>query len=695
MDTKLKNRLTIIIWVLLFTFGLSGVFSLLSNADEYTNSYYDTYRFQDKLTRYVSYLSTYALNSMTKEEAKAALTVTDQEIENYRSRYRRPSVAQEQSEQKVEEIRAKILKEKKKKIEENYQRKEQNRSQFQRLKSSFKYYLKDTKTDEVYTDLNIKEGESPDKYLNNMAFVQRYPLSDNGYLSTEGRDVIPGRSIGLNITNTDNTYSGFVAVPESLPANSVVRADYQHYHQTQTAFFIYIISGIIAFLISLFMIKKVPVFKFAENEKWQHYYNRVPFDVVLFLFIIILGYAYASTNMSSSYLFGSGILNIIEELIISAVFVSLTVLQANFLWKRLKEKGDLKTEWEKSVLNQVMKGLSDAFLNQSTGGQWFLFLGIIFASGFGVMVVMIEPAAIMIYVPLFIVVTVPALIMIVRRIGYFNRIVHNARGLVSGNAEPDLPVKGKSTLAVLAGNINTLKKGVETSQAEQARSERFKTELITNVSHDLRTPLTSIITYSELLKTPDLSNEDRDAYIEIIDRKSKRLKVLIEDLFEASKIASGSIDLVKEKVDMAQLVEQALAENDETIAESTLQFRVSKPDTPVYCIVDGQKIWRVFDNLIGNILKYSLTNTRVYISVETSGDRVLMTFKNITKYELSNNIDELFERFKRGDTSRHTDGSGLGLAIAKSIVDLHGGRMDIEVDGDLFKVTVSLQAVSH
>ena len=229
---------------------------------------------------------------------------------------------------------------------------------------------------------------------------------------------------------------------------------------------------------------------------------------------------------------------------------------------------------------------------------------------------------------------------------------------------------------------------------EQAKSERLKTELITNVSHDLRTPLTSIITYSELLKTPDLSEADRAAYIEVIDRKSKRLKVLIDDLFEASKMASGSVELIKERVDLVQLLQQALAEHNEEIDQTSLKFRVTNPETPLYSIVDGQKLWRVFDNLINNILKYSLENTRVFMSLQKVDDKAMITFKNITKYELAESVDELFERFKRGDESRHTEGSGLGLAIAKSIVDLHEGNLDIEVDGDLFKVTITLDTIS-
>ena len=321
-----------------------------------------------------------------------------------------------------------------------------------------------------------------------------------------------------------------------------------------------------------------------------------------------------------------------------------------------------------------------------------ILLVIAFAYGAGFIISMMESIFFLFYAIGSVAIVLPLLVWLIKYTGYLNQIILHTSQLAQGNLEPELPVKGTSPFAILAGNINQLKFGVKTSQKEQAKSERLKTELITNVSHDLRTPLTSVITYTELLKTPDLSDEERNAYIEIIERKSKRLKVLIDDLFEASKMASGSVELVKERVELIQLLQQALAEYNDQIDESTLQFRVTTPDPPLYALVDGQKLWRVFDNLIGNILKYSLENTRVYISVKTTAhDQVIMTFKNVAKYELGENIDELFERFKRADTSRHTEGSGLGLAIAKSIIDLHEGSMDIDVDGDLFKVTVLLK----
>lgn len=465
-----------------------------------------------------------------------------------------------------------------------------------------------------------------------------------------------------------------------------------NYYPEQMALYVYICSGIGALLLSLILLKKMPIPEWLENRIWQQTYNQIPIDVRFFILLIFGLYSLSQLTQIGPSVW-SDVLPYARGLVICTILVTLTMIQGHYILCILQDRDQWLASWRQSLIHKARTTIRDSFLSRSTGVQMTLLLGVVFASGFGLMVVFIQPGAMMLYAPLFAFVTIPTLVVIYRHIGYLNGIIQNTKRLVLGHIEPDMTVKGHTSLTTLARNVNALKHGVEHSQAAQAKSERFKAELITNVSHDLRTPLTSIITYTELLRTPELSSDKREDYIEIIDRKSQRLKVLIDDLFEASKMASGSIDLVKEQVDMTQLLEQALAERDEMIGQSTLLFRITKPDAPVYCVVDGQKLWRVFDNLIGNILKYALEKTRVYISMKTSQNKVVIAFKNITKYELSENIDELFERFKRGDTARQTDGSGLGLAIAKSIVDLHGGSLDLEVDGDLFKAIVTLTCV--
>nr|WP_242834289.1 sensor histidine kinase [Clostridium pasteurianum] len=235
------------------------------------------------------------------------------------------------------------------------------------------------------------------------------------------------------------------------------------------------------------------------------------------------------------------------------------------------------------------------------------------------------------------------------------------------------------------------KKAVE----NQVKSERLKSELITNVSHDMKTTLTSIINYVDLLKCEDITREELMNYISILDKKSQRLKVLIEDLFEASKLSSGNIEVNMEKIDVTSLLKQALGEANHKIEESNLIFKINIPKEKMYSNLDGKRTWRVFDNLINNALKYSQPNTRVYIDLVGEDEKIIFTIKNISAYELDFNAEEIFERFKRGDSSRSTEGSGLGLAIAKSIVELEQGSIDINIDGDLFKVTVISKKVGE
>jgi signal transduction histidine kinase len=191
-----------------------------------------------------------------------------------------------------------------------------------------------------------------------------------------------------------------------------------------------------------------------------------------------------------------------------------------------------------------------------------------------------------------------------------------------------------------------------------------------------------------LLKRGDLSAEEVERYVAVLDRKTQRLKVLIDDLFEAAKMASGAVELSIEEIDVAALLEQALAEFEEKWQSASLQVKVDMARTKMYARVDGKKTWRVLENLIGNALKYAMPGTRVHISLAERENRVWLTIKNVSAYPIDFAVEELFERFKRGDQSRHTEGSGLGLAIAKSIMDLQGGKLLLEIDGDYFKVMV-------
>jgi len=267
-----------------------------------------------------------------------------------------------------------------------------------------------------------------------------------------------------------------------------------------------------------------------------------------------------------------------------------------------------------------------------------------------------------------------------------------SRQLAKGNFDVTLP-EDMGILSSFAKNLNRIKEGFKVAVEQEVKSQNMKAQLISNVSHDLKTPLTSIITYVDLLKQEDLDPDTRKEYIDILDKKSKRLQVLIEDLFEASKASTGNIELNLENLDVIALLRQTLGEMEEKINQTTLKIRTNLPEHKIICNLDGARTFRVFENVLSNILKYSMPNSRVYIDAVEDEKSVDLIFKNISAYEMNFDPSEITERFIRGDKSRHTEGSGLGLAIAKSLVELQGGSLNIDVDGDLFKLTITFPKV--
>lgn len=245
----------------------------------------------------------------------------------------------------------------------------------------------------------------------------------------------------------------------------------------------------------------------------------------------------------------------------------------------------------------------------------------------------------------------------------------------------------------LANDLSNVKEGYKTAVKEEVKSQKMKTELISNVSHDLKTPLTSIITYIDLLKKEDLSEEQKIQYIDVLDRNSTRLKQLIEDLFEVSKANSGDVSLNKVEVDIVSLMKQALFECDDALSKQTLDIRTSYALDKMICLLDSAKTYRVFENLLINISKYSLPQTRVFIDVYEENNEACIVLKNISAHEMQFDGYEIVERFVQGDTSRTNGGSGLGLAIAKSFTEIQGGSFKVEIDGDLFKVFIKYPIV--
>ncbi|MDD2397125.1 MAG: HAMP domain-containing sensor histidine kinase, partial [Tissierellia bacterium] len=254
--------------------------------------------------------------------------------------------------------------------------------------------------------------------------------------------------------------------------------------------------------------------------------------------------------------------------------------------------------------------------------------------------------------------------IIYNKVTHFHKIQEGLQVAKNGDYDYKIRLEGNGEFRRLSEDINEITSGLKSAVQNEVRSEKLKTELITNVSHDIKTPLTSIISYVDLLKREGLNSQNAPKYLDVLERKSNRLKNLTEDLFEAAKATSGSIQPKFERVHINSLIEQLLGELDEKINESQLIFKVTASNEKIYAMADGRLLSRVMENLLSNIFKYTLKGSRVYIEISEEGDSVYVSFKNISAYELNIPVNELMERFKRGDESRSSEGSGLGLAIA-------------------------------
>lgn len=269
-----------------------------------------------------------------------------------------------------------------------------------------------------------------------------------------------------------------------------------------------------------------------------------------------------------------------------------------------------------------------------------------------------------------------------------------AKSLAEGDLSAQIETKYLiADLKAHGKDLNNIGCAVAKAVEERLKSERMKTELIANVSHDIKTPVTSIINYSDLIQKESDPDKIKE-YAEVIERQSAKLKNLVEDLVEASKASTGNLEVQMMPMDAGVLLSQAAGEYEKRLKDAGLELIMNCPEEPVLIMADGRRMWRVFDNLLSNICKYSLNGTRVYLTVENKGGEVIITFRNTSREALNIAPDELLERFTRADVSRHTEGNGLGLSIAKSLTQLQNGMLELVIDGDLFKAVLVFSRVT-
>lgn len=320
---------------------------------------------------------------------------------------------------------------------------------------------------------------------------------------------------------------------------------------------------------------------------------------------------------------------------------------------------------------------------------WLLIELIVFSLALSLLNVAEEAGAF--FIILFILITIVGLIFTLKFLGQVKSLALAVENMKNGNLDINLDsTKFVFPLKDFARNLNECRDSIEKAVGEALKGERLKTELITNVSHDLKTPLTSIINYVSLLKLCNIEGEDENKYLDILDEKSTKLKRLIEDLTEASKASSGNIKMIVDTVNLNELALQAVGENNDVLENVGLEIVLSQKDNDLFVKADSQHTFRIFDNLFSNVKKYALSGTRVYVDVYKENGYGVFSVKNISKDKLNINPDEITERFVRGDNSRTTEGSGLGLSIARSFTELQNGIFEIQIDGDLFKVTIKL-----
>lgn len=440
------------------------------------------------------------------------------------------------------------------------------------------------------------------------------------------------------------------------------------------------VGSILAMLMIIFLIISI-----GEDGK-LNYFDKIPLEIVVTAFICIgaipfiflSNYFYVTEN---DYTGGISIIITIALFIYIIACIFMTTLI-----KRLKAK----QFWRTTIVGKIFYWFKDVFLKNlsysinTTPKVILVSIGIVILS-YLISILFSGLARILLLIILY----VKVIHEIIKFTRDCSKIEKKLEEMKNGdNSVPlnidDFTLKFKDT----AQNINNISEGIEIAVQERMKSERLKAELITNVSHDIKTPLTSIINYVDLLKKEKIENQKAKEYISILENKSQRLKKLTEDLVEASKIQTGNVSLKKEKINVELLIKQAAGEFEDKFSKKGLDTIIESDQNEVFILADNRYMYRIIENLFSNISKYAMENSRVYIDIKTKKDKVNICIKNISKEKLNISSDELMQRFVRGDSSRTTEGSGLGLSIAQNLTTIQGGKFNLVLDGDLFKVEI-------
>lgn len=485
----------------------------------------------------------------------------------------------------------------------------------------------------------------------------------------------------------------FISVDTKFPNEDAFWQAKEEYGKMRPWIYISILGAAVSLcicLVCLIYLSMAAGRRDGEGQVFLNLFDRIPTEL-LYLMAVVEGIAGFLTVGEMFYRFGSE--ELAGLLIMSGVlaFFSTAFLLIFYLsFVRRIRAGVL---WSGSVLCWFVRGVGMMFASRKCSSKmivWFaLHLTACFVIFSGMLANPFDEGVLVAGALGFLLLCIIEGVLIVREGVQRNKVLDGIKKISGGDLEYKIAVEElKGDNRRLAEAVNTIGEGLFHAVDNSMRNEHLKTDLITNVSHDIKTPLTSIINYVDLLKREELPNERVQNYIAVLDSKSQRLKQLTEDLVEASKVSSGNVKLEMERINLVELVYQTGGEFNEKFEDRNLTVITKLPREPVVVMADGRRIWRVLENLYNNVAKYAMEHTRVYVDMEADGERVCFSIKNISENALNIQADELTERFIRGDISRSTEGSGLGLSIAKNLTTLMGGDFEIYLDGDLFKATI-------
>ena len=492
----------------------------------------------------------------------------------------------------------------------------------------------------------------------------------------------------------NNYYTEYYIVEGGINPNSSILDVYRIYstahhilYSLKTGIYLIAVLALVLMIVSFVALMSVAGRRPKKDEIVPWFFHKMPFDILLAI-----------------YLFGSLALAALGGTIEDEVGIGCIAVCSLFLplfcmsfAVRIKTKTLIKNTLIYKILMLLWKGIKAVgrFLMTVIKNMRLLwkvilvFVGLMFFWGITIAMHSWRFEAVLLFLAPFTV--LPALILITLQI---NKLKKGAQELSEGHFDHVIDTKMMlPEIKKHAVNLNSMAAAQKIAVEEKLKSERMKTELITNVSHDIKTPLTSIINYADLISKEENNSEKTKEYSEVLVRQSKRLKTLLEDLVEASKASTGNLEVDLQPCDAQVFISQCAGEYEEKFGQYDLTLITSVPEEPVRIMADGRRMQRVFDNLLNNACKYSMPGTRVYVDLKETDKEAVFTFKNTSKEQLNMTEEELMERFTRGDSSRNTEGSGLGLSIAGNLAELQNGKLRLTTDGDLFKATLSFPKI--